>query len=104
MVEAKSLSTPGYPIDSKDQAKAWVMELVDLAQQSRLQCNVIVPGDDGATVRQQRKAHRQFLTRYGQAEGALMALHRTRLLDDLLYREMHARCLATLVPTVVGSV
>lgn len=94
--------TPGYRLDSEEQARNWVLDLVEGVKKARLDCNIAFPGDASRTVAFQRKAFHQFLVRHGAALGTLTALHRCGKLGDVAYNELRAVVLNTLTPTVVG--
>ncbi len=93
-----------HEIRTVEQARSYVMELVDKVINAREQCDVIIPGDPEMTARLQRKAYRSWMIRYGQALGALTTLMHCRVLNDVAYSELHQRVLQTGVPTIVGEV
>ena len=96
-------SIPGYRLESEDQIKNWILELVEESVRARDACNVEFPGDRMATITHQRKAYAIFMVKHGAALGALLAFHRSGKIGDVLYNEMRERVLATLAPTIVGG-
>lgn len=97
-------ANPGYRLETEDQCKNWVLELVREALRHRDLCDVVIPGDMKATVRDQKLNYRSFMVKHGSALGALMALHRTGDVSDVLYEEMRQKITGTLVPTVITPV
>jgi hypothetical protein len=93
---------PGYRIDTEDQARNWVIELVETVKAARRDCNVMYPGDQARTAAHQRKAYTAFLMKHGSALGTLMALHRCGKLGDVAYNELRQIAMDTLAATVVG--
>jgi hypothetical protein len=93
---------PGYRIDTEDQARNWILELVDGVKEARLQCDIMFPGDQAATVRHQKKSYAAFMVKHGSALGALMSLHRVGKISDVCYSELRKIVIDTLIPTVVG--
>ena len=94
---------PGYRLDSEEQARNWILELVEGVKVARLDCNVVFPGDAARSVAHQRKAYHQFLVRHGAALGTLTAVHRCGKLGDVAYSELREVVLNTLAPTIVGA-
>lgn len=95
-------ANPGYRLETEDQCRNWVLELVDSALKSRALCDVVIPGDRATTVREQQKNYRWFLVKHGSALGALMACHRAGLISDVLYEAMRQKIVKMRVPTLVG--
>jgi hypothetical protein len=93
---------PGYEITTEQEARNWVIELVDDVESARLSCNVVIPDDQAKTVRHQQRAYTKFMVKHGSALGVVMALHRCRKISDVAYNELRQRVIQTLVPTVVG--
>ena len=89
---------PGYRISSLEEARNWVIELTEELKVARAAC------DFAATVGQQRKAYATWMVKHGGLLGALMALHRTGMLNDVAYNELQAQAMATMTPTIVGAV
>ncbi len=87
-----------------EQARAYMIEIVEQVVNAREQCDVVIPGDPQMTARLQRKAYRAWMIRYGQALGALTTLMHCRVLNDVAYNELHQHVLQTGVPTIVGEV
>lgn len=89
------LSAPiGPPIESEDQAKNWLIELVVETEVLRKEC------DDALTVAEQRQAFLRWLLKRGESLGALHALKRTGRISDVVFEEMRQRILSTTVPSV----
>ncbi len=95
---------PGYRIDTEEQARNWVMELVADVEAARFECNVSVPDNSQAQVRSQMRAYRTYMIKHGSALGVIMALHRAGKLGDVAYNELRQRVVNTLAPTIVGAV
>jgi len=93
---------PGYRIDTEEQCRNWILEIVDSVKTARAMCNIVFPGDQAATVAGQRKAYAAFMVKHGSALGALMALHRVGKLSDVAYNDLRQIVIDTLIPTVVG--
>ena len=93
---------PGYRIDTEEQAKNWIIELVADVELARDDCNVVFPDNQSRTIEHQRRSHRRFLVKHGGALGVLMALHRCGKLSDVAYNELRQKVLSTLAPRVVG--
>lgn len=87
---------PGYRIDTEEQARNWVLELVADVELARAECNVVFPDNRARTVEHQRKAYRRFMVKHGGVLGVLMALYRCGKLGDVAYRELRQRALNTL--------
>ncbi len=96
-------STVGYRIDTEEQAKNWVLELVQDVELARAECNLVFPDDRVRTVEHQRKAYRRFMVKHGSVLGVLMALHRCGRIGDVAYSGLRQRALNTLGPHVVGN-
>jgi hypothetical protein len=94
---------PDFEITSEEQARNWILELVEGVEQARRDCNVTFPGDQAATVRFQKRAYTTWMIRHGAALGTLLALYRCRRLNDLAYSELRARVMQTMLPTVTGK-
>lgn len=99
----KESSGPGTDIENEDQARNAVLAAVRDVEAARQACNVVYPGDDLMTAREQRKAYREFMIKYGVALDRVVILKRCRLLSDVAYNELRQRVFNTLVPTVVGE-
>ncbi len=95
---------PNYEIRTPEQARNWVLELVDVVKEARLNCNVVIPDDKQATARRQQAAFRQFLVKHGLALGALVTLHRTGKIGDVMYNELNDQVISTFQASVVGVV
>ncbi len=95
---------PTDEIRTQEQAINLVDEYCQKAVQSRVNCNVIIPGDQCATVKAQQEAYDNWLRWYGCAIGALVALHRARLIPENAYTQLQQKVYNTLAPQVVGDV
>lgn len=87
-----------------EQARAYILQLVEQVEQARVGCNIRVPGDNVTTEKLQRKAFVSWMIRYGQALGALTTLMHCRVLNDAAYEELRRRVNETAIPTLVGEV
>lgn len=99
VVSIKSVG-PGAEIKSEDEARNAVLEAVHDVMSARSACDVFYSEDHLRTAREQRKAYREFLIKYGVALDRVVILKRCRLLSDTAYNELRSQVLATLVPTV----
>ena len=97
-------SQPGYRIDTEDQARNWMLELIDQVKAARIACDVFLGHAQEVTVTAQRRNFRVFLVRHGSALGSLVALHRCGKLSDTAYNEFREIILKTLAPTIVGEI
>ena len=88
---------PRYRITTEEQARAWVMELVDGVELARNAC------DEQATTEKQRKLYTTWLTRHGAALGSITALHRCGRLGDVAYEELRQRVMRTMNPTIITA-
>jgi hypothetical protein len=99
---------PGYRIDTEEQGRNWVMQLVEEVKEARAGCDVRVivpPGgtvDKAAMVDYQQKQYARFMIKHGGALGVIMALHRCGKIGDVAYNELRQIVINTLVPTVVA--
>jgi len=94
---------PGYRIQTEEEARNWMLELVEGVKAARAQCDIIVPARPDIQAETQRRAYRKWLTKHGAALGTLMALHRCGKLGDVAYNELREQVMATMTPTLVGS-
>lgn len=95
MPKTEDTKKPGYRIDSEDQARNWILELVEAVEQMRMLANL---APDTQT---QRENYGKLLMRQGSALGALMALHRVGMIGDTMFDEMQKRVLAALATQTV---
>lgn len=85
------------PLNSEDEARAWVLELVEECEQTR--CAI----DLCAMVREQRKLFCRWMIQRGTAHGVISALKRCDRISDVCHNELRQRVLATEHPTVVPA-
>lgn len=88
----------GPPIETEDQAKNWILELVEETEALRKQCDLVV------MVKDQRTWFLKWMITRGKSLGVLHALKRADLLSDVMYEDMRQRILNTAVPTVQQGV
>lgn len=93
----------GEKIETEDQARNWVQELVVDMQYWRGECNVSFPGDAAKSVQYQQRACWTFLTKQGKVVGALQALLLVGKISERCYQELNQLAINTLAPTVVGN-
>ena len=91
-------------IRTEDQARAWLLALVDEMLVWRRACDVVVPGGGDIAAQTQRRAMWTFLTKQGQVVGALKALRMSGLISDRAYDEINQQAINSLIPSVVGNV
>jgi len=93
------------PINSEEEAIAWMRELIEQATQARDEVNVPLPQvRDDVVVRWQRRRELIFFVRYGSALGVLMGLYRTGKISLVAYAEWRQELSALLAPTQVGVI
>lgn len=85
------------PLQSEDEARAWVLELVEQCEDTRRQIDLAVG------VRDQRKLFCRWMILRGQAHGVISALMRCQRISDVCHNELRKRVLATEHPTVVPA-
>lgn len=90
-------------IETEEEAIKLVENYCSRAIVARNLCDVIVPGDREATVKQQRRAYENWLMHYGAAIGALVALRNVGKISDNAYEKLQQRVFNTLAPRVVGE-
>ena len=95
---------PGHRIDTEEQARKWLLQLVDELKTARIACDVFMFKVGSMTVRQQQKNYNTFMVKHGAALGSLVALHRCGKLSDFAYEELRQTILETLKPTMVGEI
>lgn len=86
--------TLGPPINTEDEARNWILEIVEAVEGHRREC------DFAATVGDQRKAFMRWMIKRGEALGVLQACWRFGKVSDGIYEGLRTRVLATQVPTV----
>lgn len=82
-------------LQSEDEARAWVLELVSKCEDTRRAIDV------ASTVRQQRKLFCQWMLYQGQALGVVATLLRCGMTSEQGYRELRKRVIETEKPTIV---
>ena len=94
---------PQTKIETEAQARNFVLELVQDMLKWREECNTIYP-DEGReqTVVRQHRAFWVYLTKQGQAIGALKAFLLAGLISERCFAELNQTSINTLIPTVVG--
>jgi len=100
----------GSPIESEDQARNWIIELVQEVEYLRVQCDnaPLVKDPDRHKVQSLHgpmvKDQRTWFLRWGHARskalGVVDCLKRCRMVSDVTYQELKKRILATTVPSV----
>jgi hypothetical protein len=88
----------GPPVETEEQARNWVIDLVAEVEVIRRSCDLAVMVPD------QRKAFIRWMIKRGEALGVLSALKRCGRLGDIAYNDLRLRVLATQVPTVQPGV
>lgn len=95
MWDPKFPETPiGPRIETEEQARNWVAELVAEVEAVRREC------DEAQMVEMQRKCFVRWMIKRGESLGVLHALQRTGRLSDTVFADLRARVLATQVPLV----
>jgi len=93
--------TLGPPIETEEQAKNWIMEIVDQVEAIRQECDVVMLTN--GPVAMARTTFIKWMIKRGEALGVLQASKRFNKISDTAYMELRARVLATQVPTVVSG-
>jgi len=91
-------------IETIEQAREWVISLVQDMQFFRSLCDIEIPNPTSKQVTEQRRALWKYLQKQGKVMGALEALLFTRMLNEVAYNELRQQALNSLAPTIVGSV
>lgn len=82
-------------LQSEDEARSWLLELVAKCEGTR--CAI----DVATSVRQQRKLFCQWMLYQGQALGVVSTLFRCGMISEKAYRELRKRVVETEKPTVI---
>lgn len=102
-VVGKVVQTPGK-FDHKHQVEAYLDELLKSAAFHRKRCDIIIPGNPEATVREQREGWNRCLMEIGRSFGATEALFKCGWLDEAGWHKAHDKTLTFLSTRVVGFV
>ena len=102
-LDVKTTEIPKAEIRTEEQATRVVEDFIRIMQGYRALCNVMVPDPGETLARTQQKNLWIFLTKQGQAEGALKAFKLAGLISDKCYVELHQKAINSLMPTVVGG-
>jgi len=92
------LSNELSELQTEEQVKNWLMELVAGVEQLRIQCDYAV------LVTEQRQRFVAWMMRWGECLGVLKAAKRFGKLSDQAYMEMRERILNTQKPTVRSDI
>ncbi len=92
------------PFTSPDDAARWLDGEVAKLEAARAACDTLVPLDSAATMRQQQRAQRVYLLRYGAATGAGVALLRAGLISEAAYEGTLTRAQRTLFAGLAAEV
>jgi hypothetical protein len=103
MSELVSEKLIGEQIETEDQARNWILELVTDMKYWRMECDVSFPSAPDKTTQYQRRACWTFLTKQGKVVGALQALLLVGKISERCYAELNQQAINTLAPTVVGN-
>ena len=93
-------SVLGPPIETEEQARNWVLEIVDEVELLRRQCDIVMTNN--GPVAMARRDFMRWMIKRGEALGVLQACKRLGKIGDIAYTELRARVLATQVPTVIA--
>ena len=91
----QEFSPLGPVIETEDQARAWLLELVDNLERERRAI------DAAYLIRDNKKAYSRWMMLYGRALGVLAALKRCSKISDVGYNELRQRIFSTTVPTIL---
>jgi hypothetical protein len=86
----------GWFLESEEECKNWLLEMVDAISLKRAEIEAIDPNQPGSAEKAQRLTQ-AFLMAAGSAQGTVAALQRTRNIPTALAEELHLRVLASLV-------
>ncbi len=98
-----SFETSFLEVKTLEEARNYMIDLVDQLEEARRACDVILPAAPEIMVEHQQKAYKRWLIKHGQALGALTTLCHTRTINEVAYAELRDRIMATMNPTMVGS-
>jgi len=93
---------PKSRIETEDQARNFVDELIQDMTKWRAASSVKIPNPSPVTMKNLQRATWVFLNKQGRVEGALLALLLAGKISERFYMDMHQRTLNALAPTVVG--
>jgi hypothetical protein len=91
------------PLNTPDEVKKWLVELVQKVEAGRTACDVLFPDAAQSRVEDQDRAYIAYYVRHGQALGAIGLALRLGQIDAIFYNTMVQRVRATLLPTNVGA-
>jgi hypothetical protein len=94
--------TLGSPIETEEQAKNWILEIVAEVEAIRLECDIVMVNN--GPVRMARTTFIKWMIKRGEALGVLQASKRFDKISDAAYTDLRARILATQVPTVRANI
>lgn len=89
-------------VRTRDEAKKFLLDALDLLKKKRIDCDVMIPGNPEMTAKMQQKAFRKFLLHVGVVMGESTAFFCSGLLDEGGYDLIHQEALNTLAGKVVG--
>ena len=96
MLDVKETPRPHATIETTEQARNFVLELIQDMQGYRHLCDQY---NNQTTVRQKQKDLWCFLQKQGQVMGALKALHMVKKLDDRAFAELTQIAINALLPS-----
>jgi hypothetical protein len=94
--------TPGYRIETKEQALKWILDEIQNLEDWRARLDVACfnagfgAGAQVGKIGELRREFRKFLVRHGSTLGTLVALHRLGQLSDEQYQAIRLRSTLTL--------
>jgi len=96
---AKLEQAPGWFLETDDEAKNWILEMVAELPLKRQLIEAIDPNHKGSALKAQQ-ASQAFLMAAGSVQGAIAAMHKARRIPTALADELQLRVLAALVAKV----
>jgi len=93
----------GPPIETEEQAKNWVMDLVGELERIRTECDLVMVnnGANRGSARMARQLFIHWLMKRGESLGVLQASKRFGKISDETYTALRERILATQMPTLL---
>ena len=91
-------SQPHYRLETEQEIRNWVEELVNEAIEVRAKLDLI-DKDAPGSAREMRRLNRRYLMKLGSAQGVIMLAHRLQKIPDAMAEELYGKSLATLLPT-----
>lgn len=96
---AKLENNVGWFLETEEECRNWIMEMVDELPLKRAEIEDIDPNEKGSAQKAQHLSQ-AFLMAVGSTQGTIAALQRTRKIPTAMADELHMRCLGMLLAKV----